>query len=128
MAPGPAPRVGARLREQAGTVEVQEGGKDIAGEFMDELGAPWRDVPVADLGAEDVSVLTLGESVVIDVPGPRLGELGFQLREQGRHPAVDVLGAVVSVEAIDYKGKRATSSSSTGIMWFSEIVGTTATN
>ena len=106
VAPGLPLRVGSRLREQAGAVEVQEGGEDIAGELVDEPGAPGRDVFVAEVGADDVPVLALDESVVVAAPGPRLGEFGVQLLEHGRDPVVDELGAVVRVEALDDKGKK----------------------
>ena len=40
VAPGLPLRLGAQLREQAGAVEVQEGREDVAGEGVDEPGAP----------------------------------------------------------------------------------------
>ena len=64
------------------------------------------DVDVAEPAAHDVGVLALDEGVVVGVPGAGLGELGVQLGEQAGDLAVDVLGAVVRVEAHDRKGEQ----------------------
>ena len=106
VAPGLPLRVGAQLREQAGAVEVREGREDVAGEGVDEPGAPGRDVFVAGVRSHHMGVPALDKPVVVAVAGAGPGELRVQLREHRRDPVVDVPGAVVRVEALDNKGKQ----------------------
>ena len=62
---------------------------------------------VAEVLAHHARVLALGESVVVAVAGAGLGELpDAQLVEQGGDTVVDVLGAVVGVNALNHEGER----------------------
>ena len=57
--------------------------------------------------AHDGGVFALDEGVVVGLAGAGLGELAdMQLVEQRRDPLVDVLGAIVGVESLDWKGIR----------------------
>ena len=78
----------------------------LLGEVVDQGGVALRDVVVAELFAHDVSVLALDEGVVVAVPGARLGELDVQLVEQLGDAMIDVLGAVVRMEAFDHEGEQ----------------------
>jgi hypothetical protein len=69
-------------------------------------GEALRDVAIAEGPAHHRAVLGLGQRVVVNAAWARLGELGAQLAEQIGDPAVDVLGAVVGMEAPDREGKR----------------------
>ena len=61
-----------------------------------------RDMLVAEMPAHHVRVLALDQRVVVGAPRARLRELAdVQLLEEAGHPVVDVLGAVVGVEAED---------------------------
>ena len=93
--------------EETGAVEVQVGGEDLLREGVDAFRVSAGDVAVAEMLADDRAVLALDEGVVVAASGPGLGELvdveGF---EQGGDLAVDELGTVVGVEAVDAEGER----------------------
>src|SRR5271165_4385562 len=63
------------------------------------------DVPVANVLANDRSVFSFHQSVVLSPIGPALGELDQQALEQLRHFVVDVLRTVVGMETHDFEGK-----------------------
>ena len=107
--------------EEAGPVEVEEGGKRVAEKGVHERSEVTRDVGVAEPLADHAAVLALDQGVVVGVAGAGLGELtGVELGEQCRDAVVDVLGAVVGVEAFDLgKGKALMRASSWGTRKYS---------
>ena len=77
------------------------------GEGVDSGGEALGDVVVSEVFAHDGGVFALDEGVVVGLAGAGLGELAdMQLVEQRRDPLVDVLGAIVGVESLDWKGIR----------------------
>ena len=92
--------------EEAGPVEVEEGGKRVAEKGVHERSEVTGDVGVAEPLADHAAVLALDQGVVVGVAGAGLGELtDVELGEQCRDAVVDVLGAVVGVEAFDLEGE-----------------------
>ena len=63
------------------------------------------DVAVAEVLAHDRGVLALDQCVVVAASGAAFGELDMELLQQPGDLVVDVLGAVVRVEAADEEGK-----------------------
>ena len=102
LAPDPAVAVAVLGGEQAGPVEVEERGQRALGEAVDLGREALRDVVVAEPFADHVGVLALDERVVVEMTGAGLGEpLDAQLVEELGDAVVDVLAAVVGVEAED---------------------------
>ena len=87
-------------------MEVQVGREDGEGEVVDPLGKASGNVAIAQVFAYHRAVLALGQGVVVGLAGARLGEfLDVELVEQFGDAMVDVLGAVVAVEAVDGEGE-----------------------
>ena len=64
------------------------------------------DVGASEPPADDVAVLGLDQRAVVGAPGPRFGELtDVELVEQADDAVIDVLGAVVGVEAQNPEGE-----------------------
>ena len=83
-------------------MEVEERRQRALGEAVDLGREALRDVVVAEPPADDVGVLALDQRVVVGAAGAGLGEaLDAQLLEQRRDTVVDLLAAVVGVEAED---------------------------
>lgn len=94
-------------------VEEEGEGERVAKEGVDPRGELFGDVGASEPPADDVAVVGLDRGVVVGAPGSRFGELAdVELVEQ---PAVDVLGAVVGMEAQNLEGKAVMRASSTGI-------------
>jgi hypothetical protein len=91
--------VGQLGGEQARPVEVQERVEVLAAAGVEASGMAAVDVLVAELLAHHGPVLRLGQAVVVAVPRAAARELDAQLVQQPRHLVVDVLAAVVGVEA-----------------------------
>ena len=92
--------------EEAGPVEVEEGGERVAQEGVDEGSEVAGDVGVAEPLADHAAVLGLDEGVVVGAAGPGLGELAdVEFGEEPGDAVVDVLRAVVGVEAGDLEGE-----------------------
>ena len=92
--------------EEAGAMMVEEGGERVAKEGVDPRGEVFGDVGASEPPADDVAVLGLDEGVVVGAPGSRFGELAdVELVEQTDDPVVDVLGAVVGMEAQHPEGE-----------------------
>ena len=93
--------------EQAWPVEVQERRQGALRETVDVGGEALRDVVVTEPPAHDAGVLALDEGVVVGGAGAGLGEpLDAELFEQFGDAVVDVLAAVVRVEAEDAERER----------------------
>ena len=102
LGPDSAVAVAVLGGEQAGPVEVEERRQGGVGEAIDVVGEAPRDMVVAEPLAHHVGVLALDQGVVVRAPGAGLGEaLDAQLVEQPGDAVVDVLAAVVGVEAED---------------------------
>ncbi|WP_420635202.1 hypothetical protein [Candidatus Palauibacter sp.] len=92
--------------EEAGPVEVEEGAEVVAEEAVDGGGALGGDVGASEPPSDAGAVPGLDEGVVVGAPWPGLGELGdVELLEHPGDAVVDVLGAVVGVEALDAEGE-----------------------
>ncbi len=87
--------------EQARPVEVQERVEVLGAVGVEARGVALRDVCKAELLAHHGPVLGLGQAVVVAVARAAAGELDLQLVQHLGHPVVDVLAAVVGVEAQD---------------------------
>src|SRR5258706_15209090 len=83
---------------QLGIEKVLAEGVDLSGEAL-------RDMPVTEMFAHDGPILRFGQTVVVAVPGARLGELDPELVEQPGYLVVDVLRAVVGMKPQDHEGK-----------------------
>ena len=102
----PAPGIDFLGREEAGTMEVEVGREHRLGEAVDLPGEATGDVGVAEVLAHHRAVLGLDQGVVVGFSSPGLGErLDVEFFEQGGDPVVDVLRAIVGVEALDGKGE-----------------------
>lgn len=97
--------VGFQLREEAGLVEVDVGVEELPTEGVDPGGEALGDVGIAQVLSHDAGVFGLGQSVVVALPGSGAGEFGVQPLQQPRHGVVDLLRAVVGVEARDLEGE-----------------------
>ena len=107
LAPDAAVAVAVLRGEQAGPVEVEERRQGALGEAVDVGSEAPRDMVVAEPSAHHVGVLALDQRVVVRAPGAGLGEpLDAQLVEQSGDAVVDVLAAVVGVEAEDGERER----------------------
>lgn len=84
---------------------AQVRGEDLARELVDLIGVGRGNVRVTELLADDGGVFTLGERIVIGLAGSGLGELDVEFAEEPRDPVVDVLRAIVGVEAADDQRK-----------------------
>ena len=93
------------LREEAGSVEVEVRAQDVAREGADGIGMVARDVAIAEVLTYDRGVLALDQSIVVAASGTALGELDMELLQKLGDLVVDVLGAVVRVEASDKEGE-----------------------
>ena len=92
--------------EEAGPVEVEEGGERVAQEGVEERSEVAGDVGVAEPLADHAAVLGFDEGVVVGVAGPGLGELAdVEFGEQPGDAVVDVLRTVVGVEAGHLEGE-----------------------
>ena len=88
-------------------IVIQVRCQNHAMEAVQQLGVGPREVPVAENPAEHAAVLALRQAAVVSAPRARLGELRHaQLPQQRGHLVVDVLGAIVGVEALHGKGER----------------------
>ncbi len=92
-------RIGLIGGKQARPVEVQERVEVLAAEGVEASCVALRDVRVAEDFAHHRAVLGLGQAVVVTASRSAAGELDAQLVQQRGHPVVDVLAAVVGVEA-----------------------------
>ena len=80
--------------------------QQVLEEVVDQRRVVARDVAVAEVVAHHRGVFALHQRVVVAVSWARFGELlDVQIVQQFGDLSVDVLGAVVRVEAINYKGK-----------------------
>ena len=85
---------------------VDERRQQVLEEVVDQRRVVARDVAVAEVVAHHRGVFALHQRVVVAVSWAGFGELfDVQIVQQFGDLSVDVLGAVVRVEAIDYKGK-----------------------
>jgi len=92
-------------REQAGAVEVEQRIEVFGAEGIEAFGVALRDMGMAERFADDRTVFALDQGIVIAFPGTAFGELDVQFGEQVPGPVVDVLTAVVGMEADDVEGK-----------------------
>ena len=98
-----------------GPVVVEERRQHVVREVVDARRVAPGDVGVAEMAPDHGAVLALDEGVVVGAPRAGLGELlDVELVEQPGGPVVDVLRAVVCVEAHDPEGKASMSCSRTG--------------
>ena len=95
--------VGDFLGKQARAVEIDirvevrgAPGVDLGGETL-------GDMRVAQVLADDRTVLRLGEAIVVGMTRARLGEFGRALVEHTGHLVIDVLRSVVGMKAQDAK-------------------------
>ena len=87
-------------------MEVQVGRHHVLGEVVDLTREATRNVGIAEVLAHDGAVLGLDQRVVVGSARSRLGELlDVELVEQLDDAVVDVLRAVVGVEAQGAEGK-----------------------
>ena len=92
--------------EGAGAVEVDVRIEPLAVEAVDRVGVLEGQELVAHPLAHDGAVLGFDEGVVIAAAGPGPGEFDAQLLQHGGRGVVDVLAAVVGMEAADGAGRR----------------------
>jgi len=93
--------------EEAGAVEVEVGGEDALGECVDLLGELAWDVSVAEMLSHHGAVPGLDQGIVVASAGTGFGEfLDTEFLQQACHTRVDVLRAIVGMEAEDDEGKR----------------------
>lgn len=86
-------------------MEIEIGVEELGAEGVDLGGEALGDVGIAQALAHHRAILGLGQTVVVGMPGPGFGELHAQLVEHLGDLVVDVLGAVVGVEAPDHEGE-----------------------
>ena len=85
---------------------VDERRQQVLEEVVDQRRVVARDVAVAEVVAHHRGVFALHQRVVVAVSWAGFGELlDVQIVQQFGDLSIDVLRAIVRVEAIDYKGK-----------------------
>lgn len=97
--------VGDGLSEETGAVEVHVRVEKALAHGVHLSGEVLRNMLVTEVFSHDGPVLGFGQTVVVAMPGARLGELDPELVEQLGHGVVDVLRAVVGMKAQDREGE-----------------------
>ena len=96
--------VGLVDRELARPMVVDERRQQVLEEVVDQRRVVARDVAVAEVVAHHRGVFALHQRVVVAVSWAGFGELlDVQIVQQFGDLSIDVLRAIVRVEAIDYK-------------------------
>ena len=93
--------VGYRFGEETGAMEVDVRIEKVVAESVDLGGEALRDMAVAEVFAHDGAILGFRQAVVVTMAGTRLGEFDLELFQHRCHGVVDVLRAIIGMEAQD---------------------------